>query len=162
MTSIKIDHGAHLPLQFRVFGVILIGSIVLVPIGLGTSFIAGIIGFLVVLVGVGFFSARDFVQLDLDKKTYSHYTQVWYSMKFGSVKNFESLEFIFINWVKQEGLFQSRGRSVSIDQSVYRAYVKFKNGDKEIIDEDPNKDKLLKRLHEYDLGVEIIDNTTTA
>ena len=158
--KIEINQGPVLTFNMRV------GAVIILAFGVWIIFnalysIAGLI-IAVLLIGIGFSCWMMFYRFDIDpdNKTYHDYIAIL-SFKTGKPVKFQSVEKIYINKINQVSNFMSRGRTLDIHTSVYKAFIKFDSGEKFHLDNDPDKGRLLLRIRRYADKLETIiqDNT---
>ena len=159
--QIHIDLGSYFTFNLKIFGYMIIMFSVSIPIRLEVGVAFYLIFPLIILAGLGLITARRKIILNLDYKYFYEYVSILW-LKNGSKISFEEVEMIYVNKILTSGSFQSRGRSLAIKGIIYKAFLLFSDDNNIRLDEDKDKDKLMKRIAKYNqiINTKIQDNTS--
>ncbi len=148
---LNLKNGLLFPLQFQILGyVLLFSGLALIVINIWASI-------LFVLLGGAIVSAFSGIEFKKDK--FREYNAFFF-IKNGKWEALKNVEKIFIKKIKVSQRFYGRAnQSSTIRNVVYKAFLKFENGETIFLYEHKNKEKVqskLKRLSHF-LETEIID-----
>lgn len=150
MKKLDIKQEAYFPFTFKLFGLILFAFGLLVWTQREWHLIAKVLTMIASFgVGGAILTARYGVLIDPIEKTILEYIQVlfWES---GKAKSYDKIEKIFINEVTEAATFQTRTGSVhDVKNNVYKAFLKFDDGENIQLDRDKNRDRLKQRVQNY-------------
>lgn len=118
------------------------------------------LGGMAILFGYLLFSAHYGFELDFKEKYYKEYIS-FLGVHFGSEKNYERINYIFINKNKTRQTFSSRVNSTTIITYEYDAYIKFNDDIKVHLKSFGNKNKLIKwfKNNFHDTDIQLLDHT---
>ncbi len=153
----NIRTGALFPWYFRVIGVILIFTSIIIFIeNPALSLFLFILGTFIVISFSGF-------QIDFKNNTYLAYYSWFHLFKSGKQKNYDGVEKLYINAnnVSRKYYTAHTMQSSSFKNVEYDAYIKFDNGEKEYLCSNKKLDKLKHKISPLAeaLNIIITDNT---
>ena len=136
--SIHIRNGLLFPVQFQILGYsLLFFGLVLLIINIWVSIIFMLLGLLIVTAFAG---------IEFKNKHYREYN-AFYFIKSGNWKSFDSIEKIFIKKFKRSQRLYGRANQSSIIKSyIYKAFLKFGDGETVLLYKNKNKSKLDKKI----------------
>lgn len=150
---LNLKNGLLFPIQFQILGyVFLFAGLALLVINLWAGFIFILLGGVIVSA----FSGIEF------KKDRLREYNAFLFIKSGKWEPLNNVEKIFIKRIEVSQKFYGRAnQSSTIKNHIYKAFLKFENGNSVLVCDDKNKSKVekkLKKLSDY-LNTEIIDYT---
>ncbi|WMN12351.1 hypothetical protein QYS49_33325 [Marivirga salinae] len=150
---LNLKNGLLFPIQFQILGyVLLFAGLALIVINIWASI-------LFVLLGGGIVSAFSGVEFKNDK--FREYNSFFF-IKNGKWEPLKNVEKIFIKKIKvSQRLYGRANQSSTIRNVVYKAFLKFENGETLFLYEHKNKETVQSKLKELSdfLKTEIIDYT---
>jgi hypothetical protein len=159
---VTVKHNFMLPFPFQmVMAVIFLGllaHLISQPFdtGLSTVLYPPALAFCISVI-----VARKYVQLDMDKKECFMYTS-FFGLRSGKRMRFGAIEKLYINRLTMLHTMPRITTSASFQKTLFKCFLKFDNGEKIMLDEGYNKDKLIRRLRKYNqvLKTTIYDTTS--
>jgi hypothetical protein len=150
---LNLKTGLLFPIQFQLLGYIfLFAGLALIVINIWASIIFILLGGVIVTAYSG---------IEFKKDQFREYNAFFF-IKNGSWKSLGMVEKIFIKRVKVSQKFYGRAnQSSTIRNLVYKAFLKFENGETLFLYDHKNKDKVKSKLKELSgyIKAEIIDYT---
>jgi hypothetical protein len=116
----------------------------------------------VLVLGLIVLTSHYRLQVDPSKKTYTEY--VWLiGYKSGKPISFNYIEKIYVNKVKEKGVFTSRaGLRYDIKNETHKAFMKLDNGEKIHLDTDKDIKKLEAKIAKYLISLKEVYNPSQA
>jgi hypothetical protein len=151
---INIKNGLLFPFQFQILGyVFLLAGLGLIVINIW----AGIIFIL-----LGGFIVTAYSGVEFNDRNFREYNSFFF-LRFGKWEKLEKIEKIFIKKIKKSQKFYGRANQSSIIRNViYKAFLKFEDGNTVLLSENKNKinlEKKVQKLNQY-FNTEIVDYTS--
>jgi hypothetical protein len=147
---IDIKQEPYLPLSFRIGGYIIIifGLLRIVStIAVNFNLMAVLLGAALILIGSILITTHYRLEINLTNKTYTQHTWLL-SVKLGSPENFDFVDKIYVNQVKESTGYSSHGgKRYESKDILYKAFMKMDDGEKVHIDSDKNEEELNKRVN---------------
>jgi hypothetical protein len=148
---LNIKTGLLFPFQFQILGYVLLLS------GLGLLVIHILASIILILLGGLIVTAYSGVEFNDNK--YREYNSFFF-LRFGKWEKLEKVEKIFIKKIKKSQKFYGRAnQSSTIRNVIYKAFLKFDDGNTILLKENKDKIKLgqkVQKLNQY-FKTEIID-----
>ncbi|WP_434545497.1 hypothetical protein [Marivirga sp.] len=151
---INIKNGLLFPFQFQILGyVFLFAGIALTVINIWASIIFILLGGFIVTAIAG---------VEFKNQSIREYNSFFF-IRFGKWEKLGEVEKIFIKKIKRSQKFYGRAnQSSTIRNVIYKAFLKFENGNTVLLSE--NKDKInleekVQKLNQY-FNTEIVDYTS--
>jgi len=143
------------PFQFQLIGVVLlIGGIASIPV-------SPYPGPFMLVFALGIFTSYRGIQFNRSTKLYRSYNSILF-LKFGKWREYDAIEMIYINSSTVSQKIYTRVTEGTVSGNVeYNAYLQFRNGAKEFLATNKDKNKLFAKLapmSEFS-HLEIVDNT---
>lgn len=150
---LNLKNGLLFPLQFQILGyVLLFAGLVLLVINIWASIIFILLGGVIVSAFSG---------IEFKKDKFREYNAFFF-IKNGKWETLKKAEKIFIKRVKVSQKFYGRAnQSSTIKNVVYKAFLKFEDGETILLYDHKNKDKVESKVKELSnfIETEIIDYT---
>ena len=150
MSIVDIKQESYFPFTFKLFGMVLF----IFGLAIWTQNLPVIAKWLIMvgsyLSGLLMITTRYGLRFDAEKRTYFPY--LWLlGWKSGKEQSYNQIEKIFINEVTKSATVQTRtGGSYNSKSKVFKAFMKLDTGEKIHLDTDKRKERLEKRVTDYE------------
>lgn len=148
----KVDIFTHhyFPYYMIILGIV-VSPVIFIPVYPLLSVVVAVLSFL-------FVSTHYRISIDQTQKIYLEYLWIL-GLKNGKEKNYQSLEYIYINKINRESEYGLVGR-MSYSNEVYAGFLKLDHGKTIYIGESRNEGKMLKKAERLSsrLGIEVRKN----
>ena len=152
MNEIDIKQESYFPLNFKIFGGIIIFGSLLFSISSNfesVTVLKLIISLAFICLGIFLISARYGLKINIENNSYTVYTYIL-GFKAGQPTMFNYIEKFYINQVTEKALATTRtGAKFDVKNTIFKAFIKLDNGEKIHLDTDNSEIALEKRVADY-------------